>query len=381
MSAAMPATTRLSRLLIPLPSTRMGGTERHTLELAGRLAARTGIAVDLAAEPALHPALRARLPAGVALHDAALGWETAEPRAARADRQAAETRRLLAALGPDAAFVPLPWPDAGSGSLPVLAEAALPRVVLLHLAPEAPPPVPALGLGGAVLAAVSAPVARRGAAAWGVEERAIAVLDNPAPAPASVDRAMARAMLRSGLGLPPDARVLLFVGRLEKVKGAELLPKISARLQVTLACAGDGPLRGMLDEAAAADPRGGLRMLGPLPDLAPYYRAADGLLMPSRLEGAPLVFLEAAANRCPVVATRAALEALGEEASRLAFLAPSPDVRGMAEAAGALLAAPDRAAQVAELAAAHAARLTWDDAVERALGLLRAAALVAGRTP
>ena len=50
-------TRRLSRLLVPLPSTRLGGTERHTAELCTRLLARTGMAIDLAAEPELHPGL------------------------------------------------------------------------------------------------------------------------------------------------------------------------------------------------------------------------------------------------------------------------------------------------------------------------------------
>jgi glycosyltransferase involved in cell wall biosynthesis len=359
----------------------MGGTERHTAALAGQIAARSGMGVDLAAEPALHPALRRLLPPGVTLHEAALGWEGAAPPEARAARQAEEARRLLAALRPDAALVPLPWPDAGTGLLPVLADARLPRLVLLHLAPEEPAAVPGLGLGGAALAAVSAPIARRAAAAWDVPQAAVAVLDNPAPAPAPVDRKLARAMLRSGLGLGAEAPVLLFVGRLETVKGAELLPEIAERLSATVAVAGDGPLRGTLDAAAAADPRHRLRMLGPLADPTPYYHAADALLLPSRLEGAPLVFLEAAANRCPVIGTWAALEALGDAASRLAFVAPSADARGMAEAAEALLAAPDSVARMVNRAAAHAARLTWEDAAERALGLLRAAVLAAGSSP
>ncbi|WP_372622124.1 glycosyltransferase family 4 protein [Falsiroseomonas sp.] len=366
----MIAPRRLARLLILLPSTRFGGTERHTAELAARLTARTGIAVDLAAEPALHSGLGER--PGVTLRAAALGWEGAP-----AGQQAAETARLLAELRPDAAFVPLPWPDAASGILPALAAAGLPRLVLLHLAPEAPAPEapPALGLERAMIAAVSAPLTRRAERAWGLEPGTVALLPNPAPPPPVMERQAARARLRDALGLPPDAKLLLFVGRLEEAKGADLLPDISDRLPATLACAGDGPLRGLLESRAMGDPRGLLRMLGPVADPAPWYLAADALLLPSRLEGAPLVFLEAAAHRCPVVATPDALEALGEAAPAMACLATSPDGRGMAEAAGAVLDDPRRFDGMLARAAALAARQDWAKTVETALGLLRAAVL------
>jgi glycosyltransferase involved in cell wall biosynthesis len=367
-------TRRLARLLVLLPSDRLGGTERHTARLAARLRARTGMAVDLAAEPALLPDLAALEPAGAALHPARFARDGAADSGAL---QAAETRRLVAARRPDAVLVALPWPDAGLGLLPVLAEARLPRLVLLHLAPEAAAPAepPALGLHGAVVAAVSAPVARRAALAWGLAAAAVTVIPNPAPAPLRRDRAATRLGLRAALGLPPGAGLLLFVGRLEKAKGADLRPAIAARGAATLAIAGDGPLRGMLDAAAAGDSR--LRLLGQLDDPAPWYLAADALLLPSRLEGAPLVFLEAAANRCPVVATPAALEAFGAEAPRIAAIAGRPDAAGLAEAAAGLLADPDGATRLADAAARHVAGRDWAGVTAQALGLLRAAVAAA----
>jgi glycosyltransferase involved in cell wall biosynthesis len=376
----MIAARRLSRLLVLLPSTRMGGTEGHTAILATHLATRTGIALDLAAEPALHAALAAMLPVGVKLHAAALGWDEPGEREENFARQGAETRRLLAALRPDAAFVPLPWPDAGHGALPVLAEADMPRLVLLHLAPEAPPPdsPPVLRLENAVLAAVSAPVARRAEVAWGRPAASVAVLPNPAPGPGSADPDLARASLRAALGLPPGSKLLLFVGRLEEAKGADLLPAISDRLPMTLAVAGDGPLRASIEAHASADPRGLLRVLGPVGDPAPWYFAADALVLPSRLEGAPLVFLEAAAHRCPVVATELALEALGDDAHCLARIAATPDARSIAEAVSAALHDGEGTAERVRKAAIHAARHDWRRATDAALGLLRAAALKVG---
>jgi glycosyltransferase involved in cell wall biosynthesis len=365
----MIATRRLERLLILLPSTRMGGTERHTARLATAVA-RQGVAVTLAAEPALHAALAPAIGGGVVLRGAALGWEAPDAAA----RQAAALRDLIAETRPDLAFLPLPWPAAAPGLFPALAEARLPRLVLAHLAGEATEPLPGVAesLRGAVLAAVSAPTARRAAAAWGVPEAAFALLPNPAPRPVAMDRAVTRATLRAGLGLPPDAPLVLFLGRLEGVKGADLLPAIAQRLTGTLAVAGDGPLRGLLDSRAAQDPRGVLRMLGTLADPVPWLVAADVLLLPSRLEGMPLVFLEAAACRCPVVATPAALEALGADAPRFARLAP-PDPARLAITLQEALEDKAGTAERVALAAAHAARCTREASFAGALGLLRAA--------
>lgn len=368
---------RLQRLLLALPSVRMGGTERHTAWLARGIAARTGMEVAIAAEPALHAALAPLAGADVALRPAAIGWETPEPPAARATRQTRAMAALIGDARPDAVIVPMPWPDQGHGLLPALAEAALPRLVLFHLAGEAPiPPAPVpLGLDRAMLAAVSAPIARRVARGLGVPRDSIALLANPAPHPPMMDRAVARAAIRGALGLPHDAPLLLFVGRLEEAKGAEWLPGIAARLQMPVVVAGDGPLRGLLETHAAMDRRGKLRVLGPLADPSPWLLAADALLMPSRIEGVPLVFLEAAAHRCPVIATVAAVEGLGALAPRLVRLAPTADEAGIAAAAAALLAAPEAARPMIEAAAAHAARQRPETTIDAALGLLRAAVL------
>ncbi|MGG5809500.1 glycosyltransferase family 4 protein [Falsiroseomonas sp. CW058] len=378
---AEPAVRRLSRLLVALPSTRMGGTERHTAALCTHLAGR-GLAVTLAAEPALHDALRPHLGPGVALEAAAIGPEAAGADANEA-RQAAEGARLIAGHAPDMALLPLPWPDAGLGLMRALAAAGLPRVVLAHLADDGPVPAAvaaargAIGASGCALAAVSAPTAFRIARAFGVPAARVAVLPNPAPAPAALDRAMVRATMRSSFGLAPEAGLVLFVGRLEEAKGADLLPAVSGRLGAVLACLGDGPLRGLLEARAADDPRGLLRVIGPVADAGTWYLAADALLLPSRREGAPLVFLEAAAHRCPVVATEAALEALDDRMFDLARIAEA-EPGALAAALEGVLADPAGTAGMVEAAAAHAARQDWDLAVERMLGLLRAACMAVG---
>jgi len=102
---------------------------------------------------------------------------------------------------------------------------------------------------------------------------------------------------------------------------------------------------------------------------------ADALLLPSRLEGAPLVFLEAAASRCPVIATAAAMEALGENAHWVARIVEEPDATLLAAAAADILANPVGARAMVDAAAAHAAWRSPNMALDDTLGLLRAAML------
>jgi glycosyltransferase involved in cell wall biosynthesis len=375
----------LTRLLLALPSLRFGGTERHAAELAARLSAE-GLEVTLAAEPALLAPLIAALPPGLPtprIVAAKLGWDEDESPATATERQRAAAEALLATETPDIVLLPLPWPDAGLGLMRAVAARGVPRLVALHLAAEGPPPpaiaaaLPALDAAGAAWAAVSAPVARRGAACFGLPPGRIALIDNPAPAVSRAGRGAARATLRALLGLGDGQPLILFVGRLEEAKGADLLPALTDRLNLPLAVLGDGLLRGHLEAEARADPRGLLRLIGQVPDPADWYLAADALVLPSRLEGAPLVFLEAAARFCPVVASAAAVEGLGPDAPRLARIAASADAAGLAEAVQALLADPAGAAAMAARAAAEAGRRSWPRAVPAWMGQLRLAAALA----
>ena len=369
---------RLRRLLLLLPGVQPGGTERHGMDLAGRLAAR-GLAVTLAGEAGM----LAGLPAapGVTPLPAPIGWDEAAPVPANIARQAEALPALLAQTAPDAVLLSLPWPNAGLGLQQALAATRLPRLVLFHLAAsgEAPPGLSEargqIGLDASLLAAVSAPVAGRVAGFLGCDPGRISLLHNPAPPTLRQDRASARRAIRQRLGLPDSAPVLLFLGRLEDAKGADLLPAIGDRLNATLAIGGEGSLRGMLEARALADPRGLFRVLGRLDDPQMWLAGADALLLPSRLEGAPLVFLEAAAQRCPVIASAAALEALGPAAARMARLVHAPEPAGFAAAAQALLAAPAAARPLLDRAERHARSRTPEAVLTNTLFLLRAAML------
>lgn len=312
---------RLRRVLVAFPSAGLGGAEGHTLVLARALAAR-GVQVVLAADPAVLPGLRSMagtLP-GATWHAAPLTFqEKAYP--AGVIRQCAATDALLAELHPDAALVPLPWPPAALGIQQSLGFARIPTLVVGHLAPgrgvaglierNGGPPG-----GPLTYVAVAAPTARRLEAAFGLRPGDVQVVENGVPVPAEAPgvRDAARLRIRRQLGLSPGHPLILFAGYLGERKGAHLLPGLAAAIpDAAIAVLGDGPLRPLLQGAA----EGRLFLPGHVREVSEWMLAADCLLLPSVLEGCPLVVLEAFARRLPVATSAAAAEWLGPAADNM----------------------------------------------------------------
>lgn len=109
---------------------------------------------------------------------------------------------------------------------------------------------------------------------------------------------------------PAGPQRVLFAGRFEPQKGADLLPAILARaaerttvpFEVTLM--GSGSLGDTLSRQVAALPCP-VRVAPPTPDLARRLHEFDVVLMPSRFEGLGLLAVEALLAGVPVVATAA----------------------------------------------------------------------------
>ena len=97
--------------------------------------------------------------------------------------------------------------------------------------------------------------------------------------------------------------------------------------------------------------------MGHVRDVADWSLAADALLLPSRLEGCPLVFLEAAARRCPVVATAAAVEASATPRTH-GRRAQEGSAAAVADRALAAFAEPVATRRRMEAAYRHAAPMT-----------------------
>ncbi len=380
-----------------LPSADIGGAEAMTTVLA-RALARAGVAVEIAVAPELAGRLAGLLGPDLApaISPTPLAWDATQPVAQTLRRQRLVAATRLIGDRPDAAIIPLPWPSHGLGFLGPLRDAGVPTLALVHLAPRDPDPAIAEAVAlapppdwpGLAWAAVAAPTARRTEAALGLTPGRVAVVPNGVPIPREDPgaRAALRIAKRQSLALPADAPLIVTVGRLEPKKATDLLPGLAQALHrrcgATLAVLGDGPGRDLLEpyaaEIAGAAPP--LRLLGRVHDVADWLLAADALLLPSRLEGCPLVFLEAAARRCPVIATEAALEAFGAAAWDIAALAPDDMVSALVDQAESLLAAPARRALIAE--AAHRQAASWDEAamLGALIGLLRGA-VAATRVP
>lgn len=144
--------------------------------------------------------------------------------------------------------------------------------------------------------------------ALGVDRARVRVVYNGIDA--QLFRPRDRAEARRRLGLPPDKKIVLYVGRLEKEKGVvDLLDAwhgpFKLRSDMELILVGDGTARAEAERRAAA-PGGGIRLVGarPLAEIPDWLAACDVLTLPSWNEGTPNVVLEALASGRRVVASR-----------------------------------------------------------------------------
>lgn len=96
---------------------------------------------------------------------------------------------------------------------------------------------------------------------------------------------------------------ILYVGRLEKVKGPDLLVQASKKLddKFVIRVIGDGTMREILEKISSENAQF-LGYLG-LEEMTAYMRVSDFLIIPSRNESLPLVILEAANYKLPVLAS------------------------------------------------------------------------------
>ena len=178
-----------------------------------------------------------------------------------------------------------------------------------------------------------------------------------------------RARARAALGLP-DGPMLLFVGRIQPLKGVDVAIEAAARLGsgVSLVIVGgpsgpDGESERRRLDRMVADFDLGRRVafVAPQPHagLTSWYRAADVCLVPSRSESFGLVALEAAACGTPVVAAAVGgLPSLVDH-GRTGFLVDGGDAEGFASCASRLLSDPVVAARIGEAAAKAARRYSW----------------------
>jgi D-inositol-3-phosphate glycosyltransferase len=190
-----------------------------------------------------------------------------------------------------------------------------------------------------------------------------------------------RRQARRALGLPGQGPLLLFVGRIQPLKGVAVAVRAVAALaddhpDARLVVVG-GP-SGPQGEAEVERTRAIVHELGlgervvfvpPRPHelLSTYYRAADVCLVPSRSESFGLVALEAAACGTPVVASDVGgLRSLIDH-GRTGYLVEEPSPEAFAAWVRQILAEPLLAERLSTGAVLRARRYTW----ARAAHLLR----------
>lgn len=150
---------------------------------------------------------------------------------------------------------------------------------------------------------------------YGLDKKNIRVMPNYLRV--SRMQGIAREAARNELGLPQNKKIVLFLHRLSRRKGAHLLPEIikefDEREDVLFLVVGDGQEKEnikfqvscLAGRQASFKFQDAIRFEGSIPnDKIPYYFAAsDVYLMPSEEEGMPNALLEAMAVGVPFVAS------------------------------------------------------------------------------
>ncbi|MDQ4125247.1 MAG: glycosyltransferase, partial [Actinomycetota bacterium] len=183
-----------------------------------------------------------------------------------------------------------------------------------------------------------------------------------------------RAEARAALGLRDEA-VMLYVGRIQRLKGIELairaadqlVPALDQPLRFLVAggasgAAGDievARLRALVDELGLADV---VRFTGAVPhaDLPAYYRAADVLVVCSHSESFGLTALEAHSCGTPVVGTPVGGLSHVVADERSGFLVDTRDPAVFAARLKTLLADALLRARFSGAAVAAASSFSWD---------------------
>ncbi len=188
-----------------------------------------------------------------------------------------------------------------------------------------------------------------------------------------------RAAARRSLGIGRDEAVIVFAGRIQPLKGPDVVVKAVERLAarypdrrwravIVGGNSGTGRRPGhRLDELAARLGVSGLvdfRPPVPAAELVQLYRAADVVAVPSYNESFGLVALEAQAAGTPVVAAAVGGLTVAVADGVSGVLVPDHDPGRWADAFAGVVLAPDVRERLAGSAPAQAARFSWEVTVD-----------------
>lgn len=203
--------------------------------------------------------------------------------------------------------------------------------------------------------------------------------------PAGVDTTLFtpgdRVEARRAVGMPPEQPAILFVGRIDPIKGLDVLVDALCGLRSALwspapphlyligGTPDDPGYAALIARARACGLDEAITFVGSVPhaDLAPWYRAADVVAVPSFYESFGLVAVEAMAAGTPVVASNVGGLAFTVEDGTAGFLVPPKDPDALAAALRRVLADPALRDTLGAGATVAADRFSWPTVTDRVL--------------
>ncbi|MET8141610.1 D-inositol-3-phosphate glycosyltransferase [Sphaerisporangium sp. NPDC005288] len=213
-----------------------------------------------------------------------------------------------------------------------------------------------------------------------------------------VFRPASKGAARHRLGLPQDAHVMLFVGRIQPLKAPDVLLRAAARMiaddpslraRLVVACVGGPSGNGLArpsyltDLAAELGISDVLRLAPPAaqPELADWYRAADVTVVPSHNESFGLVALESQACGTPVAAAAVGGLRTAVRDGVSGLLVDGHETHAWAKALRAFVERPLWRDTLAAGATEHAAAFGWSATATRLLEVYSGAMARLRRTP
>jgi D-inositol-3-phosphate glycosyltransferase len=191
---------------------------------------------------------------------------------------------------------------------------------------------------------------------------------------------------REFIGVPPCDRMLLFVGRIEPLKGLDVLLKaiqilrrqdVFANFPFCLSVIGGEPEVGPDDMSSGMAQLQHLREKYDLQDMVAllgkrsqdtlpyYYSASEAVVVPSHYESFGMVALEAMACGIPVVASEVGGLAFLVQDGVTGFTVPVDDPQALADRILKLISNPGLRLQMGQKAAEYAHEYAWENIVQR----------------
>lgn len=208
----------------------------------------------------------------------------------------------------------------------------------------------------------------------GIDPQRVVVRRNGVEMPSAIP---ARGVFRKQVGIPSDARVILYLGRLEAKKSPELLvaafakwrAKSESNTTAFLVIAGPEHERGYVDRlnslASSLSVHEQIKLAGPLYDDAKWsaYRDADVFVLPSQNENFGNSAAEAIACGTPVIVTDRC--GIASYIAQRTALVVAHDEEAIARALAEIFDRPELAAQFRSACPTVARELSWDEPIRQ----------------